>query len=84
VYLDTLINDYNILPVLSAHIGKNVWVEMKQDGIVYEQYGHVYDELIPVYRIIQHSLTLRYYPEGLPEALQKEQQEVLKLYGLWY
>jgi len=84
LYLDTLINDYNILPVLSAHIGKNVWVEMKEEGILYEQYGFVYRNLLPVYRILQHSLVLRYYPEGLPEELAAEQKRALQLYGLWY
>jgi hypothetical protein len=83
-YLHKLITEYHILPVLSAHIGKNVWVELTNDGQIFLQYGNVNNIHMPVYRIMQHSLVLRYYPEGLPSNLLNEQKNALILYGLWH
>jgi hypothetical protein len=83
-YLHKLITEAHLLPVLSAHIGKNVWVELNNDGQVFLQYGNVNNIHMPVYRIMQHSLVLRYYPEGLPMNLLNEQKNALILYGLWH
>jgi len=81
VYLDDLIMKYHILPVLSAHIGKNVWVEVKDEEVIFEQYGIINNTQTLIYRILRRVLVLRYYPEGLPEYLRIEQDEALELYG---